>query len=210
MPDAVEIYRKILSVQPDNSVTLVTVGFLTNLNNLLKSKPDNNSPLEGKELVIKKVTRLVSMAGSFPAGREFNIFMDSAASKYVYENWPGEIIFTGFEIGSQIHTGLRLIKSDIKNSPVKDVFRISIPLSEEDRNGRMSWDETAVLIGVYGTDRFFDTVRGKIIVNVDGSNTWEINPEGKHYYVKMKVPVPQITTFIEDRMMHQPVEKKTN
>lgn len=207
VPDAVEIYRKILSIQPDNSVTIVTVGFLTNLNNLLKSKPDNNSPLEGKELVIKKVKRLVSMAGSFPAGREFNIFMDSAASKYVYENWPGEIIFTGFEIGSKIHTGLRLIKSDIKNSPVKDVFRISIPLSEEDRNGRMSWDETAVLIGVYGTERFFDTVRGKIIVNVDGSNTWEINPDGKQYYVKFKMPVPEISTFIEDRMMHQPILK---
>lgn len=209
VPDAVEIYRKILSVQPDNSVTIITVGFLTNLNNLLKSKPDNNSPLEGKELVIKKVKRLVSMAGSFPAGREFNIFMDSASSKYVYENWPGEIIFTGFEIGSQIHTGLRLIKSDIKNSPVKDVFRISIPLSEEDRNGRMSWDETAVLIGVYGTERFFDTVRGKIIVNIDGSNTWENREDGKQYYVKMKVPVPQITKFIEDRMMHVPIEKKT-
>jgi len=41
------------------------------------------------------------------------------------------------------------------------VFRISIPLSAEDKNGRMSWDETAVLIGVYGTEGFFDTVRGK-------------------------------------------------
>jgi len=72
----------------------------------------------------------------------------------------------------------------------------------------MSWDETAVLIGVYGTDRFFDTVRGKIIVNTDGSNTWENNPDGKQYYVKMKMPVSQINTFIEDRMMHQPVLKK--
>jgi pyrimidine-specific ribonucleoside hydrolase len=207
VPDAVDIYRKMLSNQPDNSVTIVTVGFLTNLNNLLKSKPDNNSPLEGKELIIRKVKRLVSMAGSFPAGREFNIFMDSAASKYVYENWPGEIIFTGFEIGSQIHTGLRLMKSDIKDSPVKDVFRISIPLSAEDKEGRMSWDETAVLIGVYGTERFFDTVRGKIIVNTDGSNTWENFPDGKQYYVKQKMPVSQISTFIEDRMMHQPVLK---
>ena len=206
--DAVEIYRKTLSNQPDKSVTIVTVGFLTNLNNLLKSKPDNFSPLEGKDLVIKKVKRLVSMAGRFPEGREFNIFMDSSASKYVYENWPGEIIFTGFEIGSEIHTGLKLINSDIKNSPVKDVFRISIPLSAEDKNGRMSWDETAVLIGVYGTESFFDTVRGKIVVNPDGSNTWENNSEGKQFYVKQKMPIPLISAFIEERMMHQPVLKK--
>ena len=202
--DAVEIYRKTLSAQPDKSVTIVTVGFLTNLNNLLKSEPDNFSNLTGKNLVIRKVKRLVSMAGRFPAGREFNIYMDSSASKYVYENWPGEIIFTGFEIGSEIHTGLKLINSDIKNSPVKDVFRISIPLSAEDKNGRMSWDETAVLIGVYGTERFFDTVRGKIIVNPDGSNTWENSTDGKQVYVKQKMPVSQISAFIEERMMHQP------
>ena len=147
--NAVEVYRKTLNNQPDKSVTIVTVGFLTNLANLLKSGPDNIYSLTGKELVDRKVKRLVSMAGKFPEGKEFNIYMDSTASEYLYENWPGEIIFTGFEIGWEIRTGLKLIKSEIKNSPVKDVFRISIPLSEEDKYWRMSWDETAVLIGVY-------------------------------------------------------------
>jgi pyrimidine-specific ribonucleoside hydrolase len=208
VPDAVKVYRKILSAQPDNSVTIVTVGFLTNLSNLLKSQSDEISPLPGKDMILKKVKRLVSMAGKFPQGREFNVYMDSAASEYVYKNWPGEIIFTGFEIGWEIRTGLRLMKSDILNSPVKDVFRISIPMSDEDKNGRMSWDETAVLIGIYGTEGFFDTVRGKIIVNPDGSNTWEDNHAGNHIYVKQKMPVSQMSTFIENRMMHQPALKK--
>jgi len=206
--DAVDIYRKILNNEPDGSVTIITVGFLTNLNNLLKSKPDGISPLSGKELVIKKVKKLVSMAGKFPEGKEFNVFMDSTASKYVYENWPGEVTFSGFEIGEAIHTGLKLIKSDIQNSPVKDVFRISIPLAAEDKDGRMSWDETAVLIGVYGTEGFFDTVRGKIIVNADGSNTWENSNEGNQFYVKQKMPISEISSFIEARMMHQPILKK--
>ena len=207
VPDAVTVYRKILAAQPDSSVTIVTVGFLTNLNNLLHSEPDSLSPLNGTELVSKKVKKLVSMAGRFPLGREFNIFKDSTSSEYVFNEWPGEIIFTGFEIGWEIRTGLRLIKSDIKNSPVKDVFRISIPMSKEDRNGRMSWDETAVLIGVYGTKGFFDTVRGKIIVNADGSNKWENDPDGKQIYVVQKMPVSQISRFIEDRMMHIPITK---
>jgi inosine-uridine nucleoside N-ribohydrolase len=204
--DAITVYRKILTSQPDNSVTIVTVGFLTNLSNLLKSQADNISPLSGKDLVSKKIKKLVSMAGKFPEGREFNVFMDSTASEYVFNNWPGEIILTGFEIGWEIRTGLRLIKSEIKNSPVKDVFRISIPLSAEDKNGRMSWDETAVLIGVYGTEDFFDTVRGKIIVNKDGSNKWEDNPSGNHVYVKQKMSVDEMSLFIENRMMHQPVK----
>jgi inosine-uridine nucleoside N-ribohydrolase len=209
--DAVDSYRRTLSSQPDNSITIVTVGFLTNLNNLLISQPDSISPLTGKELVNKKIKLLVSMAGKFPAGKEFNVYMDSTASKNMFENWPGEIIFTGFEIGWEIRTGLRLIKSPVQNSPVKDVFRISIPLSEEDRYGRMSWDETAVLIGVYGTEGFFDTVRGRIIVDPDGSNRWEDDPAGKHIYVKQKMPVPEMSKFIEDRMMHVPMNlTKTN
>jgi len=202
--DAVSVYRKSLSSQPDNSITIVTVGFLTNLNNLLKSGPDEFSPLNGTELVKQKVKILVSMAGKFPKGREFNVHIDSAASDYVFNNWPGEIIFTGFEIGWEIRTGLKLISSDINNSPVKDVFRISIPLSEEDKYGRMSWDETAVLIGVYGTEGFFDTVRGKIIVNPDGSNGWTDDTNGKHLYVKQKMPVKEMADFIEARMMHLP------
>jgi inosine-uridine nucleoside N-ribohydrolase len=205
--DAVNVYRKILNEQPDSSVTIVTVGFLTNLNNLLKSPADNISPFTGKDLISKKVKKLVSMAGKFPEGREFNVFMDSVASEYVYTNWPGEIIFTGFEIGWEIRTGLRIIKSGIKNSPVKDVFSISIPLSEEDKYGRMSWDETAVLIGIYGTEGFFDTVRGKIIVNHDGSNNWKNDPQGKQQYVIQKMPVTQMSLFIEERMMHIPISK---
>ena len=35
--EAVEIYRKTLAARPDNSVTIVTVGFLTNLAGLLQS-----------------------------------------------------------------------------------------------------------------------------------------------------------------------------
>lgn len=205
--DAVAVYRKTLSSQPDNSVTIVTVGFLTNLSNLLKSQPDNISPLSGKELISKKVKLLVSMAGRFPAGSEFNVNQDSVASKNVFRNWSGEIIFTGFEIGWEIRTGLRLIKSPVVNSPVKDVFRISIPMADEDKNGRMSWDETAVLIGVYGTEGFFDTVRGRIIINPDGSNSWVDDQNGKQVYVKQKMGVTEMSSFIEDRMMHLPVKK---
>jgi inosine-uridine nucleoside N-ribohydrolase len=205
--DALNVYRKTLSSQPDKSVTIVTVGFLTNLSNLLNSQPDNISPLTGKELVLNKVRRLVSMAGKFPSGKEFNVYMDSAASVNVYNNWPGEIIFTGFEIGWEIRTGLRLIESPAINSPVKDVYRISIPLSAEDKYGRMSWDETAVLIGIYGTEGFFDTVRGKFIVNLDGTNSWKDDPEGNHLYVKQKMPVKEMASFIENRMMHLPIKK---
>ncbi|RYG43266.1 MAG: nucleoside hydrolase, partial [Chitinophagaceae bacterium] len=145
--DAIDLYRSILAEQPDTSVTIITVGFLTNISNLLKSPGDKFSPLSGKELVDKKVKRMVSMAGRFPEGSEFNVNIDAPASQNVFQNFSRPVILSGFEIGKDIKTGIPLISdSSIQNSPVKDVFRISIPRAEEDSAGRMSWDETAVLV----------------------------------------------------------------
>lgn len=206
-PDAVITYRRILAAQPDTSVTLVTVGFLTNLADLLKSPSDSISSKTGRELIAQKVKKLVSMAGKFPSGKEFNVYMDSTAAKYVYENWPTPVIFTGFETGWEIRTGLRVMKMETQNNPVKDVFSICIPLSEEDKNGRMSWDETASLIGSLGTEGFFTTVRGRIIVNENGTNSWSNDNNGSHEYVVQKMPVREMEKFIEDRMMHLPVKK---
>jgi inosine-uridine nucleoside N-ribohydrolase len=208
LPDALAVYRKVLYAQPDTSVTIVTVGFLTNLADLLLSGADSLCQLTGKELISRKVKRLVSMAGRFPVGKEFNVEMDSVASKYVFENWPTPIIFTGFEIGWEIRTGLRLIRMDMDNNPVRDVFRISIPMAAEDSLGRMSWDETAVLIAVYGTKGFFNTVRGIITVNTDGSNGWINSQDGRHVYVVQQMPVEEMSRFIEDRMMHVPEIRK--
>jgi pyrimidine-specific ribonucleoside hydrolase len=69
VPDAVTIYRRVLAKQPDHSVTIITVGFLTNMANLLASSPDTLSPLNGRDLVSRKVMQLVSMAGKFPGVR---------------------------------------------------------------------------------------------------------------------------------------------
>jgi inosine-uridine nucleoside N-ribohydrolase len=191
-PDAVKVYRKILARQPNRSVTIITVGFLTNLAGLLDSKADKYSPLTGRELVKKKVKRLVSMAGAFPKGREFNIFSDSAASKKVLSRWPTEIWFSGFEIGAKIKTGLPLIHNDlISNSPVKDVFSICIPMSKGDSAGRMSWDETAVLAAIKGCKPWFSLEKGKIIIENDGSNKWDSAGRG-HSYLKLAAPVSEI------------------
>jgi pyrimidine-specific ribonucleoside hydrolase len=158
--DAVKLYRKILAAQPDNSVTIVTIGFLTNISDLLNSASDEYSKLDGKELIRKKVKLLVSMAGKFPEGHEFNLDRDIAASNNVFQNIGIPVIYTGFEIGEKIKTGLPLINNAaIKNSPVKDAFRIAISKSAGDAQGRMSWDETAVLIAIKGYELFYDLQR---------------------------------------------------
>jgi inosine-uridine nucleoside N-ribohydrolase len=207
VPNATELYRKILSKQPDHSVTIVTVGFLTNLSNLLLSKADTFSPLDGTELVKQKVKQLVCMAGRFPSGSEFNVNRDAPASQNVFSNWPTNILLSGFEIGWKIKVGLPLIHNNtIHNSPVKDVFRISIPMAAEDSAGRMSWDETAVLVAVKGYEPFYHLEYGHIQVAADGSNTW--SSEGKHHAHLVEAVSPEIVrAYINKVIMHQPVKR---
>jgi pyrimidine-specific ribonucleoside hydrolase len=205
--DAVLLYREILSKQPNASVTIVTVGFLTNLANLLNSNGDRFSPLTGKELVKKKVKMLVSMAGKFPSGSEFNVDRDITASKKVIADWPTTIIFSGFEIGVEILTGLPIINNNaIQKSPVKDVFAISIPFDPQDRNGRMSWDETAVLIAIRGWQKYYTLKPGRFVINNDGSNAWDDAGKG-HFHLLKKTPAPEMAALINQLIMHQPVKK---
>lgn len=203
-PDAVALYRKILAVQPDNSVTIVTVGFLTNIADLLKSQPDEYSTLSGKDLINKKVKNLVSMAAKFPSGREFNIIEDAAAAKYAYENWPRPVLISGFEIGEKIKTGVPLVNNaSIQNSPVKDVFKICLPMAKEDNNGRMSWDETAVLVAVEGYQPYYTLRPGTLKIADDGTNSWNESGSNHHYLVEA-VPPSKVEEVINQLMMHQP------
>jgi pyrimidine-specific ribonucleoside hydrolase len=201
--DAVELYRKILTKQSDNSVTIITVGFFSNIVNLLKSGPDKYSALTGLQLVNKKVRKMVSMAGQYPSGSEYNMNNDSVASKYVFSHWTKPVIFSGFEIGEKIHTGLPLIHNDkIMKDPVKDVFRISIPESADDVNGRMSWDETAVFVAIHGPAPYYKLISGKVIVNHDGSNGW--TTPGNQYYLLAVRPPAEMQQVINNLIMHQP------
>jgi inosine-uridine nucleoside N-ribohydrolase len=205
-PGAVQLYRKILASQPDKSVTIVTVGFLTNLSNLLNSGADEYSNLDGKQLVKKKVKLLVCMGGKFPSGYEFNVMKDAAASQNVYENWNTPVIFSGFEIGEKIKAGLPLIHNNsIKNDPVKDVFSLSIPKAKEDSAGRKSWDETAVLVAIKGYSSFYTLHPGKINVANDGKNTWDDNGSGQAYLVE-KVDYKEVEKLINELIQYQSVK----
>lgn len=204
VPDAVELYRKILSEQPDSSVTIITVGFFNNIAALLQSPADKHSNLSGAALIDKKVLKMVSMAGKFPEGREFNVDEQPAASKYVFENFKRPIILSGYEIGANIITGLPLVKNAaIKNSPVKDVFRICIPQAAEDSIGRKSWDQTAVLVGVKGHQPYYTLQQGTMKLTDDGANTWE-NNQGLHYYLVEKEKPQKVEKLINDMMQYQP------
>ena len=75
LPSATSLYRQLLALQPDTSVTIISVGFSTNLAALLDSPADSYSDLTGRELVARKVKLLSVMAGCFdrPDFYDYNV-----------------------------------------------------------------------------------------------------------------------------------------
>ena len=219
-PDANIVYRRVLAAQPDNSVVICSVGFLTNLRRLVETKPDDVSPLDGRALVAKKVKLWVAMACKYPDGKEYNSMTDAESSRIAIENWPTPVVFTDFEYGRDCFAGRELAESGRSDSPVADVFAGNIPTREEIRRdsalqlrrcygmgGRSAWDETAALIAVRGIEPYFNVERGTYrMVGNDGANEWAPDEEnGPHLRVTERMPKAEVGRIIDELMMRKPV-----
>lgn len=206
--DAVELYREILSSQPNDSVVMVAIGPLPNLRNLLLSHPDEKCPLSGWDLVAQKVNRLVVMGGYFPRGEdlevllgaEWNFEMDPLAAQYVAANWPTPIMFTDFLIGFRIFTGKRLLTETPAENPVRKAYE----LYTED-GSRMSWDLTAALYAVRGLNDYWEAELGGCVeVLENGKSIWKETPDKQHGYLKVKMDSTKVAEVLEDLMVKSP------
>jgi purine nucleosidase len=202
-PDAVALYRRILYKQPDHTVTLVTIGYLTNLANLLQSKADEISPLSGVELVRQKVQRLVCMGGEYPSGREWNFYQDSVAAASVVKHWPTPIVFSGFEIGKDVLTGAGL-QEVAQPNPVRRSYELYNGLID-----RPSWDQMAVYSAVMTANgqqtKLWSKNSGRNIVRPDGSNYW-LNKRDQvvdHSYLVQRADTGTIAELLEGLMLAQ-------
>ncbi len=202
-PDAVALYREILAARPDRSVTIVTVGYLSNMRNLLRSEPDAHSDLTGVDLVRRKVKVWVCMGGRFPSGREHNVLVDAAASVEAIENWPTPIVFSGWELGNRVMTGARL-RETLEENPVRRAYQLYNNLTH-----RQSWDQTAVLYAARGTGDYWDySPRGRIVLAADGANEWVDEADGPHAYLVEKMPPEEVAAEIEALMIAPPAARQ--
>ena len=207
--EAVALYRKILSSQDDKSVIIITVGFFTNLANLLASSSDEYSSLNGRDLALKKVKQVVSMAAGIGkdgvSAHEFNVYADAYAARKVFADWPTPILLSGFEIGEKIITGSRLIKNEsIRQSPVKEAYQVALT-SDNNLLGRNSWDQTAVLVAIKGYTSFFNVKKVNFEIKEDGRNV--LIKGAKFDYLTTKMAPEEVAEVIEELMMHQPGKK---
>ncbi len=202
-PDAVDQYRRLLAGQPDNSVIILSIGYLTNLRDLVNSGPDQYSNLNGQLLVEQKVRLWVCMGGMFPSGRESNIRWDTEASIEAIDKWPGEIIFSGWEIGL-MDTGADILDLPESN-PVRRAYQLF------GRIPHKNWDQVAVLYAVRGLDdgpsaHYWElSGPGRLVIDpADGSNTWEEDPGGPHRHLIQVGSDDEIAREIDELMMYVP------
>lgn len=202
LPNATDLYRKLLSRQPDHSVTLAVTGSQSDLVNLLASHADRYSHLSGRALVTKKVKSLVMMGSAIPSGSEWNIELDPDAANTVSNTWPTPMIYDGFEVGNSILTGHRLFTETPTTNPVRDVYKDYVG----EGNDRMSWDVVAAYYAVFGNDdKFALSAPGKNVIDpADGHNTWTANANGNARYIVKTASDNQIGTAMSDLFVQPP------
>ncbi len=174
-PEATSLLRKILAAQPDNSVTLVQVGFFTNFERLLHTAPDEHSTLSGKELVAKKVKLLALMAGSFQTINhnnryiEYNVKKDIPAARKLSQEWPTPAVWCGFEIGIAACYPYESIENDygyMQHHPMPEAYALYSPKGHH----RPTWDPATLLYAVYPDRNYFGlSPYGTVTVDESGS-----------------------------------------
>jgi hypothetical protein len=205
-PDAVDVYRRILAAQDDGSVVIVTVGYLTNLRDLLASKPDAASPLSGTELVRQKVSRWVCTGGSYPKNLNpavcGNYTPDPSSTVIAVRDWPGPIYFSGS--GDDIHTGARLRETPARN-PVRRVYKLYLG----EKKNRPSWDPIGVLFSIRSKADFWEIHRGGHYHIFDnGTYEWRKGPEKRHRVVELQVDAEKRLRETLDQLMVQAPQAK--
>ncbi|BCI62073.1 nucleoside hydrolase [Coprobacter secundus] len=182
---SVSLYRKVLSGQPDSSVVIVSVGFSTNLAQLLDSQADEYSPLSGKDLVKKKVKYVSAMMGQMQdtAFKEFNVYCDIPSAQKFVNEWPTPIVASPYEVGDAILFPAKCIENDFKWKTPNPLV-VGYENYMEMPYDRQTWDMTSVLYVVENDKNFFgNSGPGTISIDDTGATTFSPNANGKHSYL---------------------------
>jgi hypothetical protein len=188
-PDLVSVYRQILERQPDQGVTIVTVGHPHGLVHLLRDP-------RGAELVRTKVGRWVAMG---MGGWNFEQMGMSAYTEELLAKWP-----TPFYVspeGEKIITGSRLLPQTPENNPVREAYRL---WNNALGTGRSSWDQVAVL-SLVRPELFHVESTGRLEWSDAKTVVWNREVDNpRHHLVTPKVSNDEMQQIIEELMARPP------
>jgi inosine-uridine nucleoside N-ribohydrolase len=168
------LLRRLLS-NAREKVVIVQTGFSTNLAALL-DLPD------GATLAKQKVALVVAMAGNFEGGEpEYNVRIDVASAKAVFERWPTPIVFSGYEIGRDLLYPAASIEHDFayaRPHPIAESYRAYHQMPFD----RPTWDLTAALEAVRPEHGYFGRSEpGTVVVESNGATRFTAGPGDRRY-----------------------------
>lgn len=164
LPDGWQLYRRLLAAQPDHSVSICSIGFVTCLAQLLQSDGDEYSPLNGVELVRQKVKCIYQMGGVFGQSVEpdFNLSQGITFAQDFFRLWPKEVdmVFSPMEVGENIEYKPEQVISDVSWTDVHPIKQVYMKCNCN--TGQMMWDPMAVIHAVEGDSLFTLSPHGTV------------------------------------------------
>lgn len=188
-PLASELLKERLEAAEDNSIDLLTIGFLSNIGDFLND--EGNAALFNR-----KVARVHMMAGNYEKPQpEFNVMMDIPAFKTALEKFDGPITFVGFELGRVRYpeSSIRRLYDDARH----DMVWLSYMSYRDKPHHRQCWDPLTALVasGCYEDD--FDlSAPGEITVEGNGVTHHTVQEGGRHRFVTLDDPQEKALTEV--------------
>lgn len=203
-PEAVGLYMQVLAAAADSSITIVTVGDMTNLAKLLREPG-------GMELVRRKVAVWLCMGGNFigrPAHDDLklsnnNFTLDPAATLAAITGWPTPIVFAGREMCS-VPSGVQ-VGAALADAPADHPARIAYELYHggQPKNRHVA-DLVAVLAAVRGPGDLWDAEgQGRMDLLPDMTFTWRYD-RNAHAYLRKRASDPTVEAALQELLLHVP------
>lgn len=194
-PSAPEFYRELFASAADGSVTIVSTGFLQNLQAVWR---------ENEALFERKVRACVIMGGSFlfkPDYREYNFNWEghlAAASDFV-EHYPGTVIYSGWEAGAAVWTDVSPKKDS--RDPVPDAYGAFGSVPGNVPYGRESWDPVTADFAIHGEcDRWRLSPNVRVWLE-DGMTRFRECPDGPAAFMILAKEPEAVSRWISDAIM---------
>ena len=215
VPNVLGVYRRILSGQPDGAVTMIAVGQMNNLVDLLASRPDEHSELPGRELVRRKVAALFVMGPYFNERNEYqrayNFTTSPKAAAELVEKWPTKIKFGEGNLGHRHFIGSRLRETPAEN-PARIAFE-AYSAAEKRSSGkgdgkRHCADPSTVLYAVMGSQYFGEVGPGACDVREDGYTRWNAGRDKQHFYNTQRLADTELEKVMEQLLVTAPTRAR--
>ena len=123
---------------------------------------------------------------------EWNIRESVRDAQTVCRLWPGELVFSSYEIGTYIKTMVGYNTAAPQDDPVRLAYHVY-----SGGEGRCSWDHTAILDAVRPDTYWHYHAYGRITVDDEGVTRFIKDPDTRHTYLLPRADYEEIRAVID-------------